>query len=111
MRDRAEREVREVLYERTERTESGLDRGNGVLQSALWERYLALVPEVLRTFVAGGGVAVMLIHARTDTKWFHEWVYGKADLYFVRGRLHFNGSKWNAPFPSLVAVYRPEMRL
>lgn len=54
-----------------------------------------------------GGTAVMLIHARTDTAWFHDWVYGKAELRFIRGRLHFNGSKWNAPFPSLVAVYRP----
>ena len=54
----------------------------------------------------GGGTAVMLIHARTDTAWFHDWVYGIAELRFIRGRLHFNGSKWNAPFPSLIAVYR-----
>jgi len=49
----------------------------------------------------------MLIHARTDTNWFHDWVYGKAELRFLRGRLHFNGSKWNAPFPSMLAIYRP----
>jgi len=55
---------------------------------------------------SGGGVAVMLIHARTDTRWFHDWVYGKAELRFIKGRLHFNGSKNNAPFPSLVAIYR-----
>ena len=48
----------------------------------------------------------MLIHARTDTGWFHDYVYGKAEVRFIRGRLRFNGSKWNAPFPSLVAVYR-----
>ena len=57
-----------------------------------------------------GGTAVMLIHARTDTKWFHDWVYLKAEIRFVRGRLHFNGSKWNAPFPSMVAVYKPEKK-
>ena len=55
-----------------------------------------------------GGVAVMLIPSRTDTGWFHDLVYGKAEMRFVRGRLHFGGSKWNAPFPSLVAIYRPE---
>lgn len=49
----------------------------------------------------------MLIHARTDTEWFHRWVYGKAEIRFIRGRLHFGGSKWNAPFPSMVAIYRP----
>ena len=52
-----------------------------------------------------GGTAVMLIHARTDTQWFHAWVYGKAELRFIKGRLHFSG-KDRAPFPSLVAVYR-----
>lgn len=54
-----------------------------------------------------GGVAVLLIHARTDTAWFHDWIYGKAEIRFVRGRLHFNGSKWNAPFPSMIVIYRP----
>ena len=54
----------------------------------------------------GGGIAVMLIPARTDTKWFHEYVYGKSEIRFIKGRLHFNGSKWNAPFPSMIVIYR-----
>lgn len=54
-----------------------------------------------------GGVAVMLIHARTDTAWFHDWILGKAEIRFIRGRLKFGGSKWNAPFPSLVAIFKP----
>ena len=53
-----------------------------------------------------GECAVMLIPSRTDTRWFHEWVYGKAELRFVKGRLRFNDSKSSAPFPSLVVVYR-----
>lgn len=57
-----------------------------------------------------GGVAVMLVPARTDTAWFHDWVYGKAEIRFIRGRLHFNGSKGNAPFPSMVAIYRPQKK-
>lgn len=48
----------------------------------------------------------MLVPSRTDTRWFHDWVYGKAELRFIKGRLHFNDSKDSAPFPSLVAVYR-----
>lgn len=51
-------------------------------------------------------LVVMLIHARTDTKWFHEWVYGKAEIRFIKGRLKFGGSKNSAPFPSMVAIYR-----
>lgn len=53
-----------------------------------------------------GECAVMLIPSRTDTRWFHEWVYGKAELRFVKGRLRFNDSKGSAPFPPLVVVYR-----
>lgn len=55
----------------------------------------------------GCQIVVMLVHARTDTRWFHDWVYGKAELRFVKGRLHFGG-KDRAPFPSLVAIYTPD---
>lgn len=55
-----------------------------------------------------GQTVVMLIHARTDTKWFHDWVYGKAEIRFLRGRLKFikdGNVVWNAPFPSLIVIY------
>ena len=52
-----------------------------------------------------GATVVCLVPCRTDTRWFHDWVYGKAELRFVRGRLKFNG-KGSAPFPSLIAIYR-----
>lgn len=55
-----------------------------------------------------GALVVLLAHARTDTRWFHDWVYGKADeIRFVRGRLRFGDGTQSAPFPSLVAVFRP----
>ena len=49
-------------------------------------------------------LVVMLIPARTDTKWFHEWIYGKAEIRFIRGRLKFGGAN-SAPFPSMVVIY------
>ena len=49
---------------------------------------------------------VMLIPARTDTRWFHDYIYGKAEIRFVRGRLKFGESKNRAPFPSMVVIYR-----
>ena len=52
---------------------------------------------------------VVLIHSRTDTRWFQDWVYHKAELRFVRGRLKFGDSKQSAPFPSLVAIYRQKI--
>ena len=58
----------------------------------------------------GGALVVLLAHARTDTRWFHDWVYGKADeIRFIRGRLKFGDGRQSAPFPSLVAVYRPRV--
>lgn len=51
-------------------------------------------------------IAVMLIPARTDTKWFHDYIYGKAEVRFIRGRLKFGDSRNSAPFPSMVVVFR-----
>lgn len=53
-----------------------------------------------------GNMIVMLLPARTDTKWFHKYIYGKAEIRFVRGRLKFGGAAWNAPFPSMIVIYR-----
>lgn len=49
---------------------------------------------------------VMLIPARTDTRWFHDYIYGKAEIRFVKGRLKFGNAKQSAPFPSMVVIYR-----
>jgi site-specific DNA-methyltransferase (adenine-specific) len=58
-----------------------------------------------------GALVVLLAHARTDTRWFHDWVYGKAEeIRFVRGRLKFGDSPQSAPFPSMMAVFRPQPR-
>ena len=53
-----------------------------------------------------GTTVVMLIPARTDTSYFHDYIYKKHEIRFVRGRLHFNESKQGAPFPSMVVVMR-----
>lgn len=52
---------------------------------------------------------VMLIPARTDTRYFHEYIYRKAEVRFIKGRLKFkvNGqSVGSAPFPSMVVVFK-----
>ena len=49
---------------------------------------------------------VMLIPARTDTIYFHKYIYHKAEIRFLKGRLKFGNSKNSAPFPSMVVVYR-----
>ena len=52
-----------------------------------------------------GAVVVMLIPARTDTRWFHDYIYGKAEIRFIKGRLKFGNAKQSAPFPSMVVIY------
>ena len=49
---------------------------------------------------------VMLIPARTDTRNFHDYIYGKAEIRFIKGRLKFGDATTGAPFPSMVVVYR-----
>ena len=53
-----------------------------------------------------GAVVVMLIPARTDTRWFHDYIYGKAEIRFIKGRLKFGDGKSPAPFPSMVVIFR-----
>lgn len=52
-----------------------------------------------------GTTVVLLVPARTDTKWFHDYIYGKAEIRFIKGRVRFGDSKQGAPFPSMVAVW------
>lgn len=52
-------------------------------------------------------IAVFLLPARTDTRWFHDLVLGKADeIRFIRGRLCFGDGADRAPFPSMVVIFR-----
>lgn len=55
---------------------------------------------------AVGGVVVMLIPARTDTAYWHDYIFPNAtDIRFIRGRLHFSSSKTGAPFPSAIVIF------
>lgn len=51
-------------------------------------------------------LVVMLLPARTDTRWFHDFIYGKgAEIRFIKGRLKLGGGTANAPFPSMVVIF------
>ena len=62
------------------------------------------------SLVNTNGVIVLLIPARTDTRYWHDYIFNKAsEIRFLKGRLKFelNGvSKQSAPFPSAVVIYR-----
>ena len=68
-----------------------------------------------------GCTVVCLVPSRTDTRWWHEWVYYGDGLWwpgvevrFVKGRLKFGGTgkpENSAPFPSVVIIFRPHKAL
>ena len=52
---------------------------------------------------------VMLLPARTDTRWFQQFILNRAEVRFLKGRLRFetNGVPGDsAPFPSMIVVMR-----
>lgn len=51
---------------------------------------------------------VLLVPARTDTKWWHDYVMAKAQqVEFIKGRICFEGAAAGAPFPSAIVIYNP----
>lgn len=56
----------------------------------------------------GSATVVMILPARTDTRWFHDYIYNKpnTEIRFIKGRLKFGGCKNSAPFPSMVVIFR-----
>ena len=56
-----------------------------------------------------GATVVCLIPSRTDTTYWHNYIFGKADdIRFIKGRLKFGDSKNSAPFPSAIIIYKGE---
>lgn len=52
---------------------------------------------------------VMLIPARTDTRYWHKYIFPHADIKFLKGRLKFEVdgvAGGSAPFPSAIVVFR-----
>ncbi len=54
---------------------------------------------------AEADLAVFLLPSRTDTDWFHRYA-PRAEVRFLRGRLKFGTAQMNAPFPSVILIFR-----
>ena len=54
-----------------------------------------------------GATVVCLIPARTDTTYWHDFIFNKAEIRFIKGRLKFGDAKNAAPFPSALVIFRP----
>jgi phage N-6-adenine-methyltransferase len=88
--------------------EDGLTRdwsGERVFCNPPYNRYV--INKWLRKMASKeANIVVALLPARTNTSWFHDHVWGQAEIRFIRGKLQFNGYKWQAPFPSMIVIYR-----
>lgn len=67
--------------------------------------YGRTIGDWVRKAALSKATTVMLVPARTDTRWFHEYIYDKHEVEFIKGRLKFGGMKNSAPFPSMIVVF------
>lgn len=85
------------------------DRGGAVFCNPPYGRNIGKWVKKAYEEARVGNTIVLLLPARTDTAYFHDYIYGKAEIRFVRGRLRFTGESGNtngpAPFPSMVVIY------
>lgn len=60
-----------------------------------------------------GGTVVMLMPARTDTRYFHDFIWDRqkhkprqnVEVRFLKGRIKFVGASNSAPFPSMIVIW------
>jgi len=58
---------------------------------------------------------VYLVYAKTDTRWFHTYIYKNPiipwQIEFLKGRVKFgrSGKRTPAPFPSMLIIYQNEL--
>lgn len=61
-----------------------------------------------------GKPVVCLVPSRTDTRWWHEFVWDRekhgyrpgVSVRYLKGRLKFSNSANSAPFPSAIVIFR-----
>ena len=51
-------------------------------------------------------LVVMLLNCRPSTRYFHNFIYRRAEIRFIKGRLKFSNAGNNAPFDSMVVIFR-----
>jgi phage N-6-adenine-methyltransferase len=74
--------------------------GDGVGGLAAWVRKSA-------DAAAKGATVVMLIPARTNTVWFHDYCLALAEVRFIKGRPKFGGAIHGLPQPLCLVIFRP----
>lgn len=89
--------------------EDGLTKdwsGERVFVNPPYSKIGAWVEKAYREGCKDHTTVVLLIPARTDTRYYHDFILNRSEVRFVKGRLRFGGNKNAAPFPSIVVIFR-----
>ena len=97
--------MQKVHHQRAERLGIRLG-GELVFCNPPYSQIAKWVQKCYEESIKPGTVVVLLIPARTDTKYFHDYILHRSEIRFIKGRLKFGGGKYNAPFPSMVVIFR-----
>ena len=89
--------------------ENGLNQnwgGERVFCNPPYSKIAEWVRKCYEESLKAGTLVVMLIPARTDTKYFHDYILHRSEIRFIKGRIKFGSEKYNAPFPSMIVIFR-----
>ena len=81
-------------------------QGHRVFCNPPYSEISAWVEKCYREGCKDNTVVVLLVPSRTDTKYFHDFIYNRSEIRFIKGRLRFSQQTTNAPFPSMVVIFR-----
>ena len=83
-----------------------IDWGTSVFVNPPYSNITSFLEKAHKELHKQSKIIVFLVPSRTDTKWFHNFVYHQAELRFIKGRLKFGMSKNSAPFPSMICIFK-----
>lgn len=86
--------------------ENGLEQNWGGYRVYCNPPYGKQISKWVRKAYESNTLVVMLLPSRTDTKWFHDYCLRYGEVRFIKGRLKFGNGIGNAPFPSMIVVFR-----
>ena len=89
--------------------EDGLTKswgGRRVFCNPPYSKIAVWVEKAYRETRTDNTLVVLLIPSRTDTRYFHDFIYHRSEIRFWKGRLRFSGADHNAPFPSMIVIFR-----
>jgi len=67
--------------------------------------YGRVIGDWIRKAYESNALVVALVPARTDTRYWHDYVMQADEVILIRGRLKFGDGSNSAPFPSAVVVW------